>query len=104
MSAPQVKDRTAISFFDHVLRSLDTRKRVLILGDSVLVGDLITVLTVKRRHWYDVVGVLTKDVTRVGQSIHGKMILGTIDKLFETVERLRAHIIAIKVSAEDHVA
>ena len=98
MSAPQVKDQTAISFFDHVLRSLDTRKRVLILGESELMGDLISVLTAKRRHWYDVVGVLTKDVTRVGQSIQGKTILGTIDELFETVERLRVHTIAICVT------
>ena len=98
LSGPQEKARTAISFFDHVLRSLDTRKRVLILGDSELMGDLISVLTAKRRHWYDVVGVLTKEVTRVGQSIHGKTILGTIDELFETVERFRVQTIAICVT------
>ena len=96
--APQEKTRTANSFFDHVLHSLDTRKRVLILGDSDLMGDLIGVLTAKRRHWFDVVGVLTTDVTRVGQLIHGKAILGTIDELFETVERFRVHTIAICVT------
>jgi sugar transferase (PEP-CTERM system associated) len=98
MTAPHVKGQASVSFFDQVLLSLDTRKRVLILGESDLMGDLIGILTAKRRHWYDVVGVLTNDVTRVGQSIQGKVILGTIDELFETVERLRVQTIAICVT------
>lgn len=97
LSTPQIKDQNPVSFFEQVLHSLDTRTRVLILGESELMGDLIRILTTKRRHWYDVVGVLTKDESRVGQSIDGKPILGTIDDLFETVERCRVQTIAICV-------
>jgi sugar transferase (PEP-CTERM system associated) len=98
MLAPKIQDQTAISIFDQVLHSLDTRKRVLIFGESELMGDLIRVLTAKRRHWYDVVGVLTTEVTRVGQSIDGKPILGTVGELFEIVERFRVQTIAICVT------
>jgi len=98
MSTPQIQGQSAISIFDQVLHSLDTRKRVLILGENELMGDLIRVLISKRRHWYDVVGVLAKDVTRVGESIQGRPILGTINELFETVERFRVQTIAICVT------
>lgn len=96
--APQVKDQAAVSIFDQVLHSLDTRKRVLILGESELMGDLIRVLTTKRRHWYDVVGVLSNEGSRVGKSILGKPILGTVTELFELVERFRVQTIAICVT------
>ena len=98
MLAPKIHDQPATSIFDQVLRSLDTRKRVLIFGESELMGDLIRVLTAKRRHWYDVVGVLTTDAARVGQSIDGKPILGTVNELFEIVERFGVQTIAICVT------
>ncbi len=98
VSAPQVQDQASTSIFDQVLHSLDTRKRVLILGESELMGDLIRILTTKRRHWFDVVGVLTNESNRVGQFILGKPILGTVTELFELVERFRVQTIAICVT------
>ncbi|RMH05972.1 MAG: TIGR03013 family PEP-CTERM/XrtA system glycosyltransferase [Nitrospirae bacterium] len=95
-STPEtVEHQTAPSFFNRVLETLDTRKRVLIVGDSPLASDLIRVLVSKRRHRYDVIGVLSKDTFRVGQTVVGRPVVGTLDHLFETVERYRISVIAI---------
>jgi len=85
------------SVLDRVLESLDTRKRVLVFGDSHLAGDLIRILTTKRRHRYEVVGLLVKSPTLVGSVIGDRPVIGTVDRLFEIVEQQRISTIAICV-------
>ena len=94
-STLEVEEQVKTTIFDRVLTALDTRKRVLIFGDSELVGDLVRVLTSKRRHWYQVVGILSKDPSRMGQVISGSPVLGAVDRLFEVVEKYRVNTIAI---------
>jgi len=94
-STVEVEEGAKTSIFDRVLTVLDTRKRVLIFGDSELVGGLLRVLTSKRRHWYQVVGILSRDPSRLGQLISGTPVLGAVDRLFEVVEQHRVNTIAI---------
>lgn len=81
--------------FQRVLDALDTRRRVLVFGDSDLAGDLVRVLTSKRRHRYQVVGVLSKEASAVGTIVFDLPVLGTVEHLFEIVEQHRIKTIAI---------
>ena len=94
-STLEVEEHAKTNIFDRVLTALDTRKRVLIFGDSDLVGDLVRVLTSKRRHWFQVVGIISQDPSRIGQKISGVPILDVVDRLFDVVERHRVTTIAI---------
>ena len=91
-------EETSQSFIGRVLKALDTRKRVLIFGDSDLAEDLVRVLVSRRRHRYDVIGILSKSPSRVGQLVGNREIIGTVDRLFEIVEQYRVNTIAICVS------
>lgn len=94
-STLEVEEQVKTNVFDRVLSTLDTRKRVLIFGDSELVSDLVRVLTSKRRHWYEVVGILSQDPSRIGQVICGAPVLAATERLFEVVEKYRVNTIAI---------
>jgi len=94
-STLEVEEQVKTNIFDRVLTALDSRRRVLIFGDSELVSDLVRVLTFKRRHWYEVVGILSQDPARIGQLVHGIPILGAVEGLFEIVEKHRVNTIAI---------
>ena len=94
-STLEVEEQVKTNVFDRVLAALDTRKRVLIFGDSDLVGDLVRVLLSKRRHWYEVVGILSQDPSRIGQVVSGIPVLGAVERLFEVVEKHRVNTIAI---------
>ena len=91
----EVEVEAKTSIFDRVISVLDTRKRVLIFGDSELVEGLVRVLTSTRRHWYHVVGILTQDSRRIGQVVHEIPVLSAVESLFDVVETHRVNTIAI---------
>jgi sugar transferase (PEP-CTERM system associated) len=71
------------------------RKRVLILGSGFLAKDLCQVLLSRRRRFLEVVGFLDGDNSRVGERLVNPCIIGTLDQLFECVERYQVTTIAV---------
>ena len=76
---------------------LGQKKRVLILGDGNLAHDLARVLVYDRSHRYDVVGVLSRDSSRVGARVVNPTVIGTVDQLFEISEQYQVESIAVCV-------
>ena len=77
------------------LRPLGPRKRVLIVGNGELAKQVCQALLSQRKQPWEVVGFLGADPSRVGRRIVGPYVIGTIDQLFETVERHQVHTVAI---------
>ncbi len=73
------------------------KKRVLILGDGKLAHDLTRVLVFDRSHRYEVVGVLSRDPSRVGTLVVSPRIIGTVDQLYELSEYHQVQSIAVCV-------
>jgi sugar transferase (PEP-CTERM system associated) len=71
------------------------RNRVLILGTGPLAKELGQVLVSERAHLYKVIGFLGRDPERVGERLVNPAIIGTLDQLFETVERHGVGTIAV---------
>jgi len=71
------------------------RKRVLILGSGSLAKDLCQVLLSRRGSISEVVGFLDRDGSRVGERLVNPSIIGTLDQLYECVERHRITTIAV---------
>ena len=76
---------------------LGLKKRVLILGDGKLAHDLSRVLVFDRSHRYEVVGVLSRNPSRVGSQVVNPTVLGTVDQLYEISEYHQVQIIAVCV-------
>ena len=77
------------------LRPLGSRKRVLIIGNGELAKQVCQALLAHRKQPWEVVGFLCADPSRVGRRIGGTHVLGTMEQLFETVERYEVNIVAI---------
>ena len=73
------------------------KKRVLILGDGKLAHDLARVLVYDRAHRYEVVGVLSRNPSRVGTHVGNPTIIGTVDQLYELSELHQVQSIAVCV-------
>ncbi len=73
------------------------KKRVLILGDGKLAHDLARVLVYDRSHRYEVVGVLSRNPSRVGTHVVNPTIIGTVDQLYELSEYHQVQSIAVCV-------
>lgn len=71
------------------------RRRILILGGGALAKGLTEVLLARSGAFTDIVGLLTKEVTRVGEEVLGVKVLGTMDQLLEVVERNQVDTIAV---------
>lgn len=63
------------------------RKRVLILGTGRLAKEFCRVLLSRQGRAFEVVGLLDKEPSRVGEPLVNPGIIGTFDQLFEIVER-----------------
>ena len=74
-----------------------SKKRVLILGDGKLAHDLSRVLVYDRSHRYEVVGILSRDPSRVGTRVVNPAVIGTVDQLFELSEYHQVQSIAVCV-------
>ena len=71
------------------------RKRVLIIGSGPLARDLCQVLLSRRDRFFQVVGFLDQDASRIGERLVNPGIIGTYEQLFETVERYKVRTIAV---------
>jgi len=71
------------------------RKRVLIIGTGPLARELCQVLVSKRNHVFQVVGFLDRDPARIGERLVNPGIIGTLDRLFEIVERYAVGVVAV---------
>ena len=89
----------SISAFQDVLstgiRFPWTRRRVLIIGTGALALDLCQVLLSRRDRFFEVVGFLDNDASRIGERLVNPGIIGTYGQLFETVERYKVQTIAV---------
>ena len=71
------------------------RRRILILGGGSLATGLTEVLLARSSAFTEIVGLLTREVTQVGEEIMGIKVLGTMDQLLEVVERNQVDTIAV---------
>ena len=74
---------------------LSLRNRLLVLGGGMLAADLIQALKARRFSFTQVVGYVDKDRGLEARRSHSPLFLGTIDRLFEIVERWQIHTVAV---------
>ena len=76
-------------------RPLGNKHRVLIVGSGDLAKQVSQALMTQRKRSLEVVGFLGVDSARVGKRVANPRIIGTIDHLFEIVERNKVQTVAI---------
>ena len=84
---------------DRVLTGFGVKNRVLILGTGRLAKDLGRILYSQCKFRYELIGFLTHDPSQVGEKVVNPGVIGTVDKLFDIVER--HHVKTIAVCFED---
>lgn len=84
---------------DHAPKALfripGSRRRILILGVGSLAKNLSQVLLSRSKMFTDVIGLLAKDRSQVGDGLTSAKIIGTLDQLLAIVERERVDTIAV---------
>ena len=77
------------------VRPLGNKNRVLIVGSGDLAKQVCQALMAQRRRPVEVVGFLGVDSGRIGKRLVNLRIIGTIDQLFEIVERNKVQTVAV---------
>src|SRR5689334_22828500 len=84
---------------DHTRRPIfripGSRRRILILGVGSLAQGLSQVLLSRSKMFTDIVGLLARENSQVGEDVAGTKVLGTMDQLVTVVERDRVDTIAV---------
>jgi sugar transferase (PEP-CTERM system associated) len=92
---PDLEQRTARKRAGEGWRKFGPRKRVLIVGHGELAEQVCHALLCQRKQLWEVVGFLADTPARNGKQAAGPRVIGTIDQLFETVERYHVHTVAV---------
>lgn len=84
---------------DHTRRPIfripGSRRRILILGVGSLAQGLSQVLLSRSKMFTDIVGLLARENSQVGEDVAGTKVLGTMEQLVTVVERDRVDTIAV---------